>query len=104
MTKKEFSRVCLDAASTIERFGLKKKAFGTNSGPKCAIGAMRYSRNGSTSIPLSTGESDLVNTLFRAARPRSRRITVVDFNDAKRTRKHDVIEVLRDMAFQAVVE
>jgi hypothetical protein len=98
MTRKQLSKVCAKAADEIEVRGFTKGDFGTATGPKCAVGACRFVANGSVHKPLD----DLnLNTLFKEARPRSRRAELVEFNDAARTRKHDVVELLRDMAYVA---
>jgi hypothetical protein len=101
MTKQEISKMLLEAAKVIEHYGLQKDgSYGTDDGPKCAVGAMRFVQLGSVNYHLVVGD-DSVHELFRAARPRSRRQSIVEFNDAARTRKHDVVELLRDMAAQA---
>jgi hypothetical protein len=104
MTRKQLSKVCAKAADEIEVRGFTKGDFGTATGPKCAVGACRFVANGSVHKPLDLreGDNDLnLNTLFKEARPRSRRAELVEFNDAARTRKHDVVELLRDMAYVA---
>lgn len=100
MTKKTLSKVCREAARVIQRDGFCKGAYGTTHGPKCAIGAMRVARFGTSLRMLDASELTLDN-LFHAARPRSGRSGLVEFNDADRTRKHDVVELLQDMAVVA---
>jgi len=105
MTKKELSRTCREAARVIEIDGLcKDGTYGQNDGPKCAIGAMRFARWGNveTFLDLDDVVGTNLNDLFRKARPLSKRKSLSDFNDAPRTRKHDVVGLLRDMAVAAV--
>jgi hypothetical protein len=97
LTKKQLQKLCSKAADVIERDGLMKEFYGTKSGPKCALGALRVAHSGDPYVPLKVGADDVAD-LMREARPRSRRETIVDFNDAPRTRKRDVVELLRDMA------
>jgi len=102
----DISKVCRKAARVIEKDGLLKGVFGKDDGPKCAMGAVRYVVNGTTSEDLD-GEiwAAVANTLFRAVRPRAADpygfTDLTEFNDAKRRRKHDVVEVLRDIAAYA---
>jgi hypothetical protein len=102
MTKKQLSKVLSKAADVIQRDGLCKGDFGSNDGRKCALGAIRYVRNKSTNVPSGISD-DVINGLFMAARPRTRLGYLSLFNDLDRTRKHDVVEVLRDMAVQAAL-
>jgi len=97
MTKKEFQQVCSKAADVIARDGLLKGDYGTNDGPKCVMGSLRFAANGDVNKHL-VGVGELVGQLFQAARPKSKRPNIVSFNDVDRTRKHDVVELLRDMA------
>jgi hypothetical protein len=101
MTRKQLSKVCAKAADEIEVRGLLKGDFGTNDGPKCVIGACRFAANGTVNVRLETNDDLNLNTLFDETRPRSSRDGVASFNDAPRTRKHDVVELLRDMAYVA---
>lgn len=95
----DLAHILTRAADEIQRRGLEKGGFGTNDGRKCAMGAVRYMVHGDVNEPLLDGLWDRIRiTAFRAARPRSTRETLTDLNDAKRTRKHDVVQVLRDMA------
>ncbi len=101
MTKKQLGSVCRKAALVIEKDGLcKDGTHGATNGPKCAIGAMRVVVNGTVFKELDLDDNQLTD-LFKEARPRSRREGLVDFNDAGRTRKHDVVQLLRDMAATA---
>jgi hypothetical protein len=100
MTQKELGKLCTKAAKVIERDGFLKGDYGSNDGPKCAIGALRYASSDSISFMLDV-DGDMLTGLFRATRPHSKRANIVVFNDADRTRKHDVVELLRDMAVRA---
>lgn len=103
LTRTEIARVCRDAADQIQKDGLAKDGtYGSDHGPKCAIGALRFVRGGSVDKYLDFATEGLAG-LFKKARPRSRRENIVAFNDAARTRKHDVVELLRDMAVMAVM-
>ena len=98
MTKQELQAACRLAANQIQKDGLAKDGtYGEDHGPKCAIGALRYVTLGSVDRHLVLEDNQLKN-LFKEARPRTRRDDIVQFNDADRTRKHDVVELLRDMA------
>lgn len=103
MTRPQLSRVLTRAARVVARDGLLKGDYGTVDGPKCAVGAVRfaYCGNPQASLPLMDDGTDLT-TLLRETRPRSKRDNLVDFSDAERTRKHDVVELLLDMADQAL--
>jgi hypothetical protein len=101
MTRKQLSKVCAKAADEIEIRGFVKGEIGSNDGPKCAVGACRFVATGSVNKPIGLGDDFNLNTLFKETRPRSRRPDLVEFNDAARTRKHDVVELLRDMAYVA---
>jgi len=101
MNMKQLSKACSQAAKVIQRDGLLKGDYGANDGPKCVLGGLRFAVNGSTGVPLAFTLDELT-PLFRKARPHSRRGTIVAFNDADRTRKHDVVELLQDMAVQAL--
>ncbi len=104
MTKEKLAEICGTAADVILRDGFLKGEYGSVEGPKCALGALRYAFNGNPHKQIGARNlpKDQLTRLFKATRPRSTRETVVDFNDASRTRRHDVVKVLRDMAVQAL--
>ena len=102
LTKRQHSRICRQAADEIQTRGLLKGGFGDVDGPKCAVGALRFVHGGSTHRPVTQdGEPDQITPLFKSVRPRSPRAGLMEFSDAARTRKHDVVSVLRDMAARA---
>lgn len=95
----DVSGICREAAEVVRRDGLKKGGFGSKDGPKCAMGAVRYVVGGDPQEFLDDHLWGAVaRTLFRRVRPRSKRGGLVDFSDAARTRRHDVVEVLLDIA------